>query len=379
MKKSLLALAVLGAFAGVASAQSSVTLYGTLDVNGQYIKNTGTDRRYSMGTDGINSSQLGFRGVEDLGGGLKAGFTLLSGVNPDSGTANGKFWNRRSTVSLFSNAGELRLGRDYTPIFWNQTIFDAFGTNGIGESNGMRQLASGVRSDNSIGYFLPANLGGFYGQAMVAAAEGGQTNVGGSSSDKTGGRLFAGRLGFAAGPFDVAVAYGTQRYALGQNVAGTITPFTATTYIVAPGQSQKTFNVGGSYDFGFMKLLGYFNHEKVTATGTTAVPAAPGDVKENTYSLSTVIPMGQGEVHVGYNRSKAKTSSPLLIDPTVDLLAATYQYNLSKRTAMYATIARLSNKDATRVSLGGAPNNVPTSPTAGGTSKGLQLGVRHFF
>ena len=98
MKKSLLALAVLGAYAGVASAQSSVTLYGTLDVNGRYVKADGQKRRLSEATDGINSSQLGFRGVEDLGGGLRAGFTLLAGHNPDSGTANAKFWNRRATV-----------------------------------------------------------------------------------------------------------------------------------------------------------------------------------------------------------------------------------------------------------------------------------------
>jgi predicted porin len=84
MKKSLLALAVLGAFAGVASAQSSVTLYGTIDLNGRYVKSDGQDRRLTLSQDGINSSQLGFRGVEDLGGGLKAGFNLLAGVNADT-------------------------------------------------------------------------------------------------------------------------------------------------------------------------------------------------------------------------------------------------------------------------------------------------------
>ncbi|HWH83426.1 MAG TPA: porin, partial [Burkholderiaceae bacterium] len=111
MKKSLLALAVLGAFAGVASAQSSVTLYGTLDVNGRYVKADGQSRSLTQSTDGINSSQLGFRGIEDLGGGLKAGFVLLAGVNPDSGTTNSKFFNRRSTVSLMGGFGEVRLGR----------------------------------------------------------------------------------------------------------------------------------------------------------------------------------------------------------------------------------------------------------------------------
>src|SRR4051794_6397517 len=181
MKKSLLALAVLGAYAGVASAQSSVTLYGTLDVAGRYVKADGRDSRLSEATDGLNSSQLGFRGVEDLGGGLRAGFTLLSGVNPDNGTSNTtppaagglqrKFWNRRSTVSLFGPFGEVRLGRDYTPTFWNMTLFDAFGTNGLGSSTNVRQLYNGTRQDNTIGYFLPSNLGGFYGQAMVGAPE----------------------------------------------------------------------------------------------------------------------------------------------------------------------------------------------------------------
>src|SRR4030095_13901233 len=88
MKKSLLALAVLGAYAGVASAQSSVTLYGTVDLAGRYVKQdvtSGSDHRWSLGRDGINSSQLGFRGIEDLGGGLKAGFLLLSSVGADSG------------------------------------------------------------------------------------------------------------------------------------------------------------------------------------------------------------------------------------------------------------------------------------------------------
>jgi len=92
MKKSLLALAVLGGFAGVASAQSSVTLYGTLDLSAKYVKNDGSNRRVSLSQDGINSSQLGFRGVEDLGGGLKASFVLLSGVNADTGSANAQFW-----------------------------------------------------------------------------------------------------------------------------------------------------------------------------------------------------------------------------------------------------------------------------------------------
>jgi len=188
MKKSVLALAVLGAFAGVASAQSSVNIYGTIDLAGRYIKNDGSDGRYSLGQDGINSSQLVFAGREDLGGGGWAGFQLNMGVNADTGTTNGKTFNRRSTVSLGGNWGELRLGRDYSPTFYNYSLFDAFGTNGLGNSGNVvpvrLQQSTFVRSDNSIGYLLPAGLGGLYGQFMVAAGEGGNSTFTTTGSSK---------------------------------------------------------------------------------------------------------------------------------------------------------------------------------------------------
>ncbi len=340
MKKSLLALAVLGAFVGTASAQSSVTLFGTLDVNGRYVKADGQSRRVSEATDGINSSQLGFRGVEDLGGGLKASFMLLAGTNPDTGTANSKFWNRRSTVSLLGGFGEVRLGRDYTPTFWNQTIFDAFGTNGLGSSINVRQLYGGTRMDNSIGYFLPSNMGGFYGQAMVAASEGGTT------ADR-GGRYLGGRIGFAAGPFDVSFAASEQRL---DALAG------------AP--QQKTYNIGGSYDLGVVKLMAYFDRETLQSQ------------RENMGSISAVIPLGQGEIHVGYDRSKyTNTVVSPSIRSSVDQIKATYQYNLSKRTALYTTASRLDNKDPTRLTLPGAAGLT----TASGKSQGIEFGLRHFF
>jgi predicted porin len=365
MKKSLLALAVLGAYAGVASAQSSVTLYGTVDLNGRYVKSdvtSGRDHQWSMGRDGINSSQLGFRGIEDLGGGLKAGFLLLSSVGADSGdigagqsaAGSGKFWTRRATVSLFSNGGELRLGRDYTPTFWNNTIFDAFGTNGLGDSTHVNQLntTTFVRADNSIGYFLPANIGGFYGQFMAAAAEPGQA---GQTSNV--GRYLGGRVGFAAGPFDVAFAYAQQRDSNGA---------------VGSGLTQDTWNIGGAYDFGFLKVMGYYDHDKRDNTG-----------KEDRWSISTVIPMGQGEIHLGYERSKFKSSLPapaVNFDNHIWQTAATYQYNLSKRTAMYGTVSLLDNGDFSRVTVSPQGTGAPTGALEfGGKSKGFEVGIRHFF
>ncbi|MBS0447295.1 MAG: porin [Proteobacteria bacterium] len=360
MKKSLLALAVLGAFAGAASAQSSVTLYGTIDLSAKYVKNDGSDRRYSLSQDGINSSQLGFRGVEDLGGGLKASFVLLGGVNADSGTmsdaSSGKFFNRRSTLSLSGNFGEIRLGRDYTPTFWNNTIFDAFGTNGLGDSSHVLQLptATFVRADNSIQYFLPT-MGGLYGQIMAAAAENGASKFGsGQTQNVNPGRYVGGRIGYAAGPFDVAIAYGEQKYGAGNpanvNIIGTL-------------DSQKTFNIGGAYDFGVFKLMGYYDRDEV------------GDLHENRYSISGVIPLGQGEFHIGYDYSKASGDG---FDNKVDQIAATYVYNLSKRTALYGTASRVSNGDSSANSV--ASGSAQTAaPTFGGKSTGFELGVRHFF
>ena len=177
MKKSLIALAVLSAAAGAASAQSNVTLFGVVDVGVRHVDNAGTTST-QMSTDGLQSSRLGFRGTEDLGGGLRAGFWLESAINADTGTPNAtRFWHRRSTVSLSSaSLGEIRLGRDLTPTWTAMADFDVFGTNGIGDTSLTYAALGGVdtrvRSDNMVSYFLPATLGGVYGQVSVAAGEG---------------------------------------------------------------------------------------------------------------------------------------------------------------------------------------------------------------
>jgi len=343
MKKSLLALAVLGAFAGVASAQSSVTLYGTVDLSAKYVKNDNAAKLYSLSQDGINSSQLGFKGTEDLGGGLKAGFVLLAGVNADTGTTNTKFFNRRATVSLMGNFGEVRLGRDYTPTFWNNTIFDAFGTNGLGDSSHVLQKATGtfVRADNSIGYFLPSGIGGVYGQVMAAAAENGATNP---------GRYVAGRVGFAAGPFDIAGAYGQQKF-------------------VSGAADQKTYNIGASYDLSVVKLMGYYDRDTQSVAG--------GTDKENRFSFSVVAPFGQSEIHAGYEVSKRDNVG---VTTKIDQFALGYVYNLSKRTAVYSTVSRLNNKNGTRATVGGG-NAIGSDGTVVGNPKstGFEFGLSHFF
>jgi predicted porin len=347
MKKSLLALAVLGAFAGVASAQSSVTLSGTLDVGARYTKNDGQGRFLSMENSGLNSSQLVFSGKEDLGGGLYAGFVLNSQLTQSVGNAGlgGKFFNRRETVSLWGNFGEIRLGRDYTPTFWNNTIYDPFGTVGAGDSSNVLQMPTGtfVRADNAIGYFLPSNIGGIYGQFMVAASQGAATNP---------GRYVGGRLGFAAGPFDIAAAYATQRLDL------------------TPGApSQKTANIGASYDLGVAKLMGYYDRDTLSYGAV--------DKKEDRFSLGVSVPFGQSQINAGYDYSKLKNSG---VSTKISKFALGYVYNLSKRTAVYSTIASLSNSNGTTVGIGGNTGGTAApSPVAGGKSMAAEVGLRHFF
>ena len=339
MKKSLLALAAIS-LAGAASAQSSVTLFGIVDAAYAHVSAGGRSAS-GITNSGLNSSRLGFRGVEDLGGGLKANFWLEGQLSNDDGNAAGLNFQRRSYVGLSGGFGEVRLGRDYTPTFWNQTIFDVFGTNGIGNSLNVQQLGTFVgapgtttvvRADNSIGYFLPSNIGGLYGQFMVAAPEGVNT-----------GKYIGGRVGFAAGPFDIAAAY-------------------AQSGITGTTEKAKTANIGGSYDLGVVKLMGYYDQTKQQTAKLTRV------------SGSVVVPMGQGEIRGSYSQGKLNTA------PTAKAqqLALGYTYNLSKRTAVYGTVAQVSNKGAAQASVAGGTSQ-SALPTAGGKSKGFEVGVRHFF
>jgi predicted porin len=335
MKKSLLALAVLGSFVSAASAQSSVTLWGIVDVSAKVVKNDGVGSLKSLATNGINSSRLGFRGTEDLGGGLKAGFWLEGAIFPDDGTGKaggGLQFDRRSTVSLMGGFGELRLGRDYTPTFWNTTIFDPFGTNGVGSSLQMTHYAGQsdyVRASNSIGYFLP-KMGGLYGQLMASAGEG------------VIGHYVGGRVGFASGPFNVAVAAGQ-------------------TDGINGGEDFKVWNIAGSWDFGMAKLMAQYNNEKLDPN------------KENRILLGVSVPMGQGTLNASYIRTDEDAQVGDGRDASQ--LALGYVYSLSKRTAVYGTVARLDNKDGATFSIGGGNAGID----AGGNSTGFELGLRHSF
>jgi predicted porin len=351
MKKSLIALAVLAA-AGAASAQSSVTLFGIVDATVAFGRGSLTDKT-QLTNSGYNSSRLGFRGTEDLGGGMSASFWLEAGVNNDNGSGaatnannqaaaaalgngqQGLTFNRRSTVSLAGGWGELRLGRDYSPQFWNLTVFDPFGTNGVGTTQTLNSIITGVtavRASNSIGYFLPGNLGGFYGQVQYYM---GENNDAGLATDDDGNGLGL-RVGFASGPFNVALAMSRTEYATGD---------------------VKQNNLGGQWDFGVGKLQAHISRDKA------------GTLDGKGWLLGGLFPVGAGEIRAAYSRYETDAAG----QPETKKIALGYVHNLSKRTAVYTTWARVKNSGGATQALNGATTGANTS------SSGLDIGVRHSF
>jgi predicted porin len=352
MKKlgSIAAAAMLAC--GAAHAQSSVTVFGLLDVSVARFASDGSSVT-GVFTDGYQSSRLGFRGVEDLGGGLAASFWLEAAVNPNNGTggttntnnqstggsgSGGLTFGRRSTVSLSGSFGELRLGRDYTPGFWNLSNFHPFGTNGVGSAGVLFYPVQGgarvtnVRASNSIGYFLPGNLGGFYGQAMYAFGNNLST-----ATNPDDGRVMGARVGYASGPLDVAVGY-------------------TKTKLTPVGDFTQT-NIGASYDFKVVKLFALWGENKVGAT------------KTKPWNVGAHIPFGAGVFRVAYGQVKATG-----VANDASQLTLGYVHNLSKRTAVYANYSYIDNKDAGTTFNTGAAVSTP-----GGNSRGYELGIRHAF
>jgi len=206
MKKSLIALAVLAA-SGAAMAQSSVTLFGIIDTNVSYIDGIGStnDSKYGLGTSGNATSRLGFRGVEDLGGGLKAGFHLEGELFGDDGSAGagGLNFQRRSTLSLMGGFGEVRMGRDQTAGYVKTRSYDLFGQAGIGQFAGWSAWgavgpdANGQRKSNMITYFTPS-MSGFSG----AIGYGFDEQITGKL-----GRYVGGYVAYDNGPLSLALSY----------------------------------------------------------------------------------------------------------------------------------------------------------------------------
>lgn len=345
--KKFATLAVLAAASAASFAQSSVTLFGVADATIQYGRGS-VENNTGMGSGGLQTSRIGFRGVEDLGGGLKAGFWLEAGYNLNNGNgqnSNALAFKRRSTVSLMGDSwGEIRLGRDFTALYNN--VYDAFGDVGVGGIIESQDLGLGyglqTRTDNAVSYFTPKTLGGFFGQ--VQYYRNGRSQSPANNLDSVGNG-YGIRVGYENGPLSIAGAYGESDYddaTVGANV------------------DTKNFNIGGSYDFGVAKLLLTAGQDKGEALGTSE--------KARYYAVGTTVPVGAGLIRAGWTRLSVSDSNA-----KADKFALGYVHNLSKRTAVYTTVAYLKNKNGSDLALNGSETGL------GKSSKGLDIGLRHAF
>lgn len=309
MKKSLLALAVLGAFASAASAQSSVTLYGRVDLSVN--KAVGTENKELSNGSG---SRLGVRGVEDLGGGLKALFQIETRFDADTGvqTSPTRFWHARSIVGLSGGFGQIVLGREYTTAFlMNQLIADPWGWDTVVSSTGtgLNQKITGgggftssdsiakVRNDSSATYTV--TMGGFSFGAQIAEA----TDALVSRQNK---------------PWNVAAAYaaGPVWVSFGYEVTGE-----------EAAAKARWASVAGSYNLGAVKLGAFYGDGRTAA-----------DAKRKSYLVSATAPLGQGEFRASYGRLKNESAGVSVNAHKGFGLG--YHYSLSKRTTVYADFVR---------------------------------------
>jgi predicted porin len=351
MKKSLIALAALAATS--AFAQSSVTIWGVADAGIQSVSQGGVSKT-QLSSSGLSSSQLGFKGTEDIGGGLKASFWLEAGMTMDA--PNAFSFGRRQTVDLAGNFGAIRMGRDYTPSFWNHTVFDPYGTLGSGAGSNITLNAfngngtTGARTSNGVSYLynVAANGGshalgsqGVYAQVTYALAENLST-VAAKTNQYTGARV-----GYAAGALNVAVA-------TAETITGVTTKDTVT-------------NLGASYDLGVAKLMGLTVSTKIGATNTTYTATQVG----------ATIPLGNGYIPVSYATGKNDKNSM-----SGDQFAIGYVYNLSPRTALYTTYSAINNKNGAAYAYVGGNGGfvgVTNGLTAAGNGTAYDIGLRHSF
>lgn len=338
MKKTLIALAALSSFAGIVQAQSSVTLYGIADAGigsksttvrantAGVVANTKTTQTV-IDSGSMATSRFGMRGVEDLGGGLKAVFNLEGGIELDTGAGNtsgGNLFSRQATVGLSGDFGTVTLGRQLTAYYTlagatnhsDNTVLFSLTQNAQVYANGVADYT--LRSSNSVRYTSPS-FGGFSGAAMFGTGEDKDSPVGTSAS-----RNASLHLKYANGPLLVGYAYQNERFKAGaMNGLVSATPLAATSTSIG----ERDYNLfAGSYDFGVAKITGSYQAAKQK---NSAVAANNGKDKE--FQTGVSVPLGASTLYAGYVRSKSDATG--LKAQGFTLLGT---YSLSKRTSLYA-------------------------------------------
>ncbi|MDD2546723.1 MAG: porin [Burkholderiaceae bacterium] len=331
-----------------AGAQSSVTLYGIVDL-AVASENHGSGNVTSLTNIGV-PSRLGVRGTEDLGGGLQATFNLEGALNPDTGTGlaagGGLNFQRISTVGLKGSFGEVKLGRDYTPAFMAIREHDALtyfyynnmATYTVGAGGATTRYSNGI-------FYVSPQISGLTVRAAYAMGEkaAGNNNIGNA--------------------FGLAAIYNVGKLTL--DAFHQVDQVNTGTATAAVAGSKKMSGLGGRYDFGVARVYaGYGRNSTETVYG-----------KNTALNLGVSVPVGNGEVLAQIIRLEQDVQAG--VDPKATGWGVTYRHFLSKRSTVYATAGQMRNNDSGRFSLLSAQVN-PT-PAAGKDPRGLAVGITHSF
>ena len=359
MKKTIIAAAALAACAGNAFAQSNITIYGIAD--SAFVRESGGSNGSinKVGSGAASASRLGFKGTEDLGGGMSAIFTLETGLKIDTGEldAANTIFNRQAFVGLRNANGSLTLGRQYTS-YHNALagIGDPFGTGYAGTSKNLfPDSGANVRASNTVLYTSPL-INGFSGELAYSFGE---------QAGSSAGRQIGAAFGYSAGPLNVRLAYNNKN----------------SDVVAAPGVTAVNRDNGtnvllvANYDFGILKAFASFGKDRGYNSAPLGNPNNPyGGVKPtasvdgNEILLGLTAPVGTGILIASVMRKDDKTS----LNQDAHSWGLGYLYPLSKRTSLYAAYAAIDNKN-------GAGYTVANNSESGSGDRGLNLGVRHTF
>ncbi|HEX9171414.1 MAG TPA: porin [Telluria sp.] len=357
MKKSLLSVAVLSLWSGVAAGQSAVNIYGIVDAGLVHERGgaAGSVTRVSSGV--ANASRIGFRGTEELGNGVSAFFVLETGTKIDTGELDvaGSIFNRQAFVGIKSSAGALTLGRQYTPYYTTvSTVADPFAAGLSGSAKNLLPTAgANTRSSNTVLYTSP-QLGGVSGELAYSLGE--------RAGDGSGGRQFGAALAYASGPLSARIGY-NNKDSSNAAVAG------------APKVIGRNTLLAVNYKFLVAKtFLAYginkgVNSAPLPNAGTPySGPRATASSDSRDLLLGVAVPFGANTLLASYIRKDDRTG----FNQDADQWAVGYTHALSKRTLAYTSYGKISNDN-------GAGYTVGNNTDAGSGDSAFNVGVRHTF
>ena len=367
-----LALLTVALASQAALAQSSVTLYGRIDVGLQQVNNGMSSTRIDSGT--YTASRFGFRGTEDLGGGLSAVFLLENGFNADTGAAQGgtRLFNRGAYVGLSSKtAGTVTLGRQYVPIFWPFLFSDDTGplrlhgysaVQSIQRSNFLRVNSSALTAPLANGTLASA-AGGIYAAGASSAFE---NNLAVYKTPDFGGLTVTGAYGAPEGYSDGAKVYGANaEFRRGDLYLG-----------AGVNQKQGVVTASDNYQKVRESMVGamYSVTPQINLWGNIhgweLETGASGKVKGRDAMLGVSYKLPTGQLWANYAQKVVNDC----IDCSSRGFGMGYHHLLSKRTDVYVSYARVSNDANSGNSLNGV-----TPLSTGQSVRGIAAGIAHQF